>query len=72
MGKTAEEALKRATEKMKEGTATALSVRYADEVWLRGLIQAIPYAGGPLDTWMGGPASAAQKRHVEHFMADTS
>ena len=72
MGKTAEKALQRATEKTKESTATALSVGYADQVWLRGLIQFIPYAGGPLDTWMGGPASAAQKRHVEQFMTETS
>jgi len=71
LGKTAEEALQRATKTMKESTATALSVRYADQAWLRGLIQAIPHAGGPLDTWMGAPASAAQKRHVEQFMSET-
>lgn len=73
MGKGAEEALQNVTAKANEETATtALSESYANLVWLRGFIQAIPYAGGALDTWMGGPASAAQKRRVEQFMKETA
>jgi|SRR5579872_725065 len=71
MGKNAKDALERAAEAKKEGSLTVMSAVYADQTWLRGLIQAVPYIGGTLDTWMGAPSSAAQKRHVEKFMAET-
>jgi hypothetical protein len=72
LGDVAEKALQRVVEAPKESKVAELSTQYADQVWLRGLVQLIPYAGGALDTWMGGAAAEAQKTHVEEFIAKTA
>jgi hypothetical protein len=73
MTNSADKALQTAIEKHESASgSTHLSEQYSDKTWLRGLVQAIPYIGGTLDTWVGGPASAAQKKHIEEFIQYTS
>ena len=55
----------------KTSRTTELSEQYADQNWLRGLVQGIPWAGGTLDTWMGAKAAAHQKRQIEKFIKET-
>lgn len=67
-----QKALAQAAGEKAESTIAAISSGYSDQWKFRGLVQAIPYAGGALDTWLSGPATEAQRKRIEKFIADTS
>ena len=54
------------------GSVTSGSIRYADNFWLRALIQAVPVWGGALDTLTSGLGQRYQQQRIERLLADIS
>lgn len=42
---------------------------YSDNLYIRALVQSVPYVGGALDTLLGGPGERWRLERLEHFIS---
>jgi hypothetical protein len=53
---------------MKPEPASDLSAKYSDNVWLRSIVQAVPYLGPLIDNAVSIPSSSREKKNLYEFL----
>ena len=51
-----------------ENILSKASEKYAEQIALRAMAQAIPYVGGAIDTLLGGHGSKIQEKRLRHYL----